>query len=146
MPRLTFPVAATGLTVPVLVGLNRTSARKLHASGQPIPAPVQARGEIDTAANPTAVAPWILQKLGVRAGTSATTQTAGGPVRVKLFKVSLSVIDPNRPGSPMLTYPDIRVSELATTLPDADVLIGLDLLLDIKFLLDGPARTFTLDF
>jgi hypothetical protein len=38
------------------------------------------------------------------------------------------------------------VSELPTVLPDADVLVGLDVLLQLKFLLDGPAGQFTLDF
>ena len=45
-----------------------------------------------------------------------------------------------------LTLPDLLVTELMITLPDADVLIGLDAPLKIKLLLDGPARSFTLDF
>ena len=45
-----------------------------------------------------------------------------------------------------LTLPDLLVTELMITLPDADVLIGLDVPLKIKLLLDGPARSFTLDF
>ena len=53
--------------------------------------------------------------------------------------------DPARPGAPMLTHPGVRVSELAVSLPDADVLIGLNVLLDGRLLLDGPARQFTLE-
>jgi hypothetical protein len=45
-----------------------------------------------------------------------------------------------------LTFTDLLVTELAAQLPDADVLIGLDVLLTCKLILDGPGRTFTLDF
>ncbi len=38
------------------------------------------------------------------------------------------------------------VTELPAPLPDADVLVGLDLLLDCKLVLDGPGRWFTLEF
>jgi hypothetical protein len=36
--------------------------------------------------------------------------------------------------------------ELPALLPGADVLIGLDVLLTCKLILDGPARQFTLEF
>ena len=40
----------------------------------------------------------------------------------------------------------MTVSELSASLPDADVLIGLDLLLEGKLFLNGPIRQFTLDY
>jgi hypothetical protein len=46
----------------------------------------------------------------------------------------------------MLTVRDLLVSELTTTLPNIDMLIGMDILLDCKLLLDGPARRFVLEF
>ena len=46
----------------------------------------------------------------------------------------------------MLTRSDLRVMELANPIPGVEVLIGLDILLDCRLLLDGPARQFTLDF
>jgi hypothetical protein len=114
--------------------------------GQPIPRPVLARGEIDTGAHPTAIDPWIVQRLGLRPAFSGTSQTAGGPLLVRLFNVSLSITDPQVAGAPMLLIPLLRVSELTASLPDTDVLIGLDVLLQVRFLLDGPARTLTLEF
>ncbi len=42
--------------------------------------------------------------------------------------------------------PTLLVMEALATLPDADVLIGLDILLNCKTLLDGPARRFTIEF
>jgi predicted aspartyl protease len=146
MPQLTFPVISAGLAVPVLVGLPGGTTTGLVAAGQPIPPPVQARALVDTGSNVTAVAPWVLHQLAVPAATKTSTHTAGGLVKVKLYKVSVSITDPGRPGSPMLTEPDLLVMELTTALPDTDVLIGLDLLLGCRLLLDGPARRFTLDF
>jgi hypothetical protein len=45
-----------------------------------------------------------------------------------------------------LTVPDLLVSELTTHLVDMEALIGLDVLLTCKLLLDGPARRFALEF
>jgi len=42
--------------------------------------------------------------------------------------------------------PSPKMSELTTAIPDIDLLIGMDVLLDCKLLLDGPARNFTLEF
>ena len=44
-----------------------------------------------------------------------------------------------------MTEPDRLVMELTTALPDADILIGLDVRLGCQRLLDGPGRRFTLD-
>jgi hypothetical protein len=46
----------------------------------------------------------------------------------------------------MLVEANLLVSELTATLPDADVLVGLDVRLGCRLLLDGPGRQFTLDF
>jgi hypothetical protein len=40
----------------------------------------------------------------------------------------------------------LLASELAAVLPGMDVLVGLDVLLGCRLTLDGPARTFTLEF
>jgi hypothetical protein len=47
------------------------------------------------------------------------------PVTVNVRTVSLSITDPNRSGSPMWTIRWLLVTELATTLQDADVIVGL---------------------
>jgi hypothetical protein len=43
---------------------------------------------------------------------------------------------------PEFTLPTI----LATDLPDVGVLVGLDVLLQCNFLIEGPKRTFTFEF
>jgi hypothetical protein len=147
MAQLTFAVTNAGLAVPVLIGLTRQAMITLIAAGQQVPAPVAARGLLDTGSDVTAVAPWILQQLALPVASTTSTHTASGPVNVKLYRVSVSITDPARSvGSPWLTCADLLVTELATLLPDADVLIGLDVLLTCKLLLDGPGRLFTLEF
>ena len=146
MPRLTYPVIPAGLAVPVLVGLDGKTSAALHAAGRPIPPPIPARGLLDTCSDLTAVSAWLLQRLAIAPATTATTLTAAGPVAVRLYEVSLSITDATAAATFLLTAPDLLVSELTAVLPDADVLIGLDLLLRGQMLLNGPTRLFTLDF
>jgi hypothetical protein len=102
---------------------------------------------LDTGTDVTAVASSILRQLPLSAPASRITHTASGRVNVNVYRVSLGITDPTQPaGSPWLTHSDLLVTELTTVLPDADVLIGLDILLGCKFVLDGPAMRFTLEF
>jgi hypothetical protein len=87
-----------------------------------------------------------LQQLAAPSIKTAWTMTASGPVQVNLYAVSLSTTDPNQgAASPWITVPNLVVSELATTLPDADVLVGLDVLLQTRLFLDVPGRQVTLN-
>ena len=124
MPQLTFPVTRVGLSAPVWIGLDGKTTTALVTAGQPVAAPVQARGLVDTGSDVSVVASWVLQR----------------------YEVSLSITDPGQAGSPWLTQPDLVVMELPASLPDVDVLIGLDVLLNCRFLLDGPGRQLTFDF
>jgi hypothetical protein len=101
MAHLSFAVTGVGLAVPVWIGLTDQMIRALVATGKQVPAPVGARGLLDTGTDVTAVVP---------------------------------------------CHSDMLVTELAALLPDVDVLIGLDMLLTCKLLVDGPARQFTLEF
>lgn len=147
MAQLAFAVTGAGLEVPVWVGHTDQALQALLAAGQQIPAPVAARGLLDTAANPTAVAPWIIRQLALPVATTGSTSTASGTANVQLYRLSIGITDPAQPrGSPWLTCPDLLVTQLGATLPDTDVLIGLDVLMTCKLLLDGPGRRFTLEF
>jgi hypothetical protein len=129
-----------------VLGLDRKSMVALSVTGQPIPQPLLVRGLVDTASDITAVAAPFLQRLALSSTTSGTTQTAGGVVPVDLYEVSLSITNPSQAGSSWFTAPQMLVMELTTLLRDTDVLIGLDIRLQGKLFLDGPARRFTLDF
>jgi hypothetical protein len=146
MPKLAFPVAPAGLTVPVLIGLDGQTTTALRSAGQAVRPPVLVRGLLDSGTNITSIAAPVLQHLGLAPTSAGTTHTAGGAVSVNLFTVSLSITDPSQPGSPWLTQTDLLVMELAALLPDAEVLIGLDVLLKYKLVLDGPGGKFTLEF
>jgi hypothetical protein len=64
---------------------------------------------------------------------------------VRLFLITLFVLDAGQPQLPWLDRSDLLVMELPTGLP-FDVLIGMDILRTCKMLVDGPAGQFTLEF
>jgi hypothetical protein len=146
MAVLIFPLSADGLTVPVVIGVGASAMATCLAAGQPIPAPVTCKGLIDTGCTVTAVRTPVLQQLPLLPTITTTTQTAGGPVDVDVYEISLSVVGSGAAGGPTLVQPAMLVSELQTPLGDVDVLLGLDVLLGCRFVLDGPVRQFTLEF
>jgi len=144
--QLTFPVHADGLTLTVLVGLNHQEATTLVQAGQPVPAPLWKTAVIDTGSNVTCVSGATLQQLGVSGTGQGSTQTASGALAVRLFQVSLGIpLFGNPPGSLLLNR-QLTVMELLSAIPNVDVLIGLDILLTGRLLLDGPVKQFTLEF
>jgi hypothetical protein len=146
MAQLRFPVTKDGLVVPVWIGLSGRLTSALFAARRQIAPPVQATGLLDTASDVTAVAPWVLHQLAVPQAMMTSTHTASGQVKVSLFEVSLSILDPSVASSPWLTQSDLLVMELPSVLPNMDVLIGMDLLLQTNLFLEGPARQFSLVF
>ena len=118
----------------------------MFAVGKSIAAPIQARGLLDTGSDITAIASWVLQKLALPIVAKTVTSTAAGQINVNLYEVSLSITNPVQPNSPWLTLADLQVTELSAVLTDADVLIGLDVILQCRMIVDGPARFFSLDF
>jgi hypothetical protein len=145
MAQLTFPILPDGLVVDVVVNLEAAVLVPLRASGHSCP-PIEAKGLIDTASNVSGISPAIRAQLGVPpVGPPATTTGIGGTVSVQLYRVSLHLRDAGAPGLPLLTMPSLLVMELPPG-PSCDVLIGMDVLLDCKLVLDGPARQFMLEF
>ena len=146
MPGLTFPVTSGELILTVVVGHNRDALEKRVASGQPLPSPVLARAVIDTGTNVTCVSRAVLHQLGIAKTGRGKTQTASARESANLFGVSLSITPVGNLPGPTLTISDFVVMELPAQIPGIEVLIGMDILLDCKLLLDGPARQFTLEF
>jgi hypothetical protein len=144
--RLTFPVVPEGLAVPVWIGLPGRATAQLVAAGQPVPAPVQARGLIDTGSDRTCVASALVHRFGLPPAMQTSTTAVSGQIPVNLYEVSLSITDPATAGAPMLVEPDLLVMELPVALKNVDVLVGLDVVLECRLLIDGPARSFTIDF
>lgn len=146
MSQLTFPILSDELTLPVLIGHNRKALAVLLAAGGALPSPVSTKAVVDTGTNVTCVDPAVLQRLGLLSTSQGTSQTAAGQAAVKLFEVSLSITPPANSAGPMLTRRDLIVMELPCPIPGVDVLVGMDILLDCRLLVDGPARQFSLEF
>lgn len=146
MPQLTFAFPSGEPKLTVVVGHNRKDLGVLLAAGQPIPSPVWTTGAIDTGSNVSCITPATLQKLGLLSTGQASSQTVAGSAAVNLFEVSLSIPPAGKVAGPMLTRRDLTVMEMPSPVPGVEVLIGMDILLDCKLLLDGPARQFTLEF
>jgi hypothetical protein len=145
MANLTFAISKNGLIAPVLVDLTDETKTDLDAKGLPIPTAIMCRGLVDTGSDASAVAPWVIQRLGLGPGIPASTQTAGGMRNTAIHWIRLDVLNPNH-GQPDLTFPSIMVSELTAELSDAEVLIGLDTLIGCNFFLEGPLQRFTFAF
>jgi filamentous hemagglutinin family protein len=142
MPLLSLPIGPDGYVLDVLVGLPGHSTAALVAAGQRVPAPLAARGTIDTGTNISGVAAALLQRLALSSVLQSSTQTIAGSLTVNLFEVSLSLISP---AGVLFTHPQLTVMELPHAAAD-EVLIGRDIL-DAGLLVGhGPGQSFTLAF
>ncbi len=145
MPQLSFPIDADGLVVDVLVNLEAALLLPLRQSGQAC-SPIKVKGLIDTGSTISGISPSIRSQLGISPVLPPHTTTGiGGVIRVQLYQVSLHVRDAAAPNLPMLILPSLLVMELPPG-PTCDVLIGMDVLVQCKLLLDGPAGHFTFEF
>src|SRR5438128_638326 len=126
MPHFSFPLSPDGMIVQAMFGLNGSQTATLVRTGQSVPRPIQVRALLDNGSDATAIAPHVFQKLGLRSVRSVSSVTAGGPVTVKLYRVSLTIAGPAGRTGPVLAVPDLLVSELTAPLPNIDALIGMD--------------------
>jgi hypothetical protein len=145
MQQLIFPISPDGPCLDVRVNLPVARLHSLQHARQAIPSSIAGKGLVDTGSDVSAVAASILRQLAVPVYGHQKTHAIGGHIPVRLFQVSLFLLDVNQPHLPWMVQPDLLVMELPSGLP-VDVLIGMDVLLTCKFLLDGPARQFTLEF
>jgi hypothetical protein len=146
MAQLAFPLPSGELALTVVIGHNLKALSVLAAAGRALPSPVWAAGMIDTGTNVTCVTPDLLRRLGLSPTGQGSSRTAGGLAAVNLFEVSLSIPPAGNAAGPMLTRHDLIVMEMPGPIPGVEVLIGMDILMDCKLLVDGPARQFTLEF
>jgi hypothetical protein len=144
MAQMTFAVSPDGLAVPTLIGLSQPAMRQLNLAGMTIPRPTRCRAIVDTGSDITCVSAAIIGGLGIAAKANASTQTVSGPSSVRLFDVSLSIPAPS-PAN-MVVMPIVTVMELPQTIPNFDVILGLDVILQTRFFIDGPGQSFTIDF
>jgi hypothetical protein len=144
MAALSFPIDPAGLLADVAVNLEASVLLPLRSSGGGS-APIQGRALIDTGSDITAVALPILQQLRIPPILQTVTQGIGGAHSVNLYRVSLHVLDARNVNLPWLSQPSLVVMDLPGSFP-FDVLIGMDVLLTCKMVVEGPGRMFTLEF
>jgi len=95
--------------------------------------------------NVTVVSNTILSKLGVPPYAQAQTQSIGGSLHVQLYRVSISILDESDPHSPRYIQPDLVIMEMPSLL-NVDVLLGMDVIMGCRMLVDGPAQQLILEF
>jgi hypothetical protein len=145
MAQLTFPIVAGELQVDVRVNLSAPDWAVRRAANQPAPTSFETRAILDTGSNISGVSSAIIQHFSLTKSGHSTTSVIGGATPVDLYHVSLSICDAAQLHLPWFTDADLEVMELTPNTP-VNVLIGMDVLLRCRMLLDGPGRQFTLDF
>ena len=131
--------------VPLFVALDgHTLATEIDA-GRPVPRPFLANAVLDTGALVTCVSAAVVTALGLTQTGRGESQTAGGLVPVRTFRVSVGL--PPVFGLPdnYVLDDDLLVGELPVDLPGVDCLLGMDVLRKCRLTLDGPAGTFALE-
>ncbi len=146
MPQINFTLSPDGLLLPALLGLDASAMQDLQAQGQPLPRPLQVRGQIDTGSLVTGVGPAVLAALGASSVGASRTQTASGLVVVQLYRISFTIYEPTGQSNATLSRTSWLVTNLPQDLPDIEVLFGMDLVRQLNLNVQGPAGEFTLDF
>ena len=139
-----FPFDLNGMYVDVLVSCGSDRMAEMVAKGQPIPRPLWVRGMIDTGTNVSAVSLAIINQLAIPTGKDVRSEGIGGEFASHYYEVSFTIADKSAPGRPTYSPPDVSVIHIEAV--GVDVLIGLDLLVACRLVVDGPARLFTLEF
>lgn len=145
MAQITFPIISGELLVEVNVNLPAPELVARHAANLPAPQFVTAQGLVDTGSDISGIDSAIIQQLALTPFAQTQTQGVGGSVAVDLFHVSLSIWNAPQPHLQKFVVPDLVVMELPAGAP-APVLIGMDVILACRMLIDGPGQTFTIDF
>jgi len=143
MPHSTFPLSPDGLIVQAMFGWNGPDMAALVQAQRPVARPVHVRSQVDSGSDATAIAPQIVQQLGLVSIVPGLTQTAGGMVPVNLYRVSISISGLGGTG-PVVVLPDVLASELTVSLPNIEALIGMNVLRECLLILDGPGNQFIL--
>jgi hypothetical protein len=148
MPLITGSLLQEGAIVDVLVGLSRAEVNKLRLALRPVPLPMQVRALIDSGAEVSCLDPAIIQRLALPwdRPTLANMPGAVGMVWASLYAGSLTILHPS--GDPNQNYvvPALPLCELPLGILGYDAVIGRDILDGLRFLYDGPGRTFSLDY
>jgi len=139
MPSVKFKLTTLGMEFPVLIGFDQVAMRAHQTAGTPIPKPFAGSALVDTGSDLTCVSASLLQQIGSVKIASHSTQTISGRQYIDIFSLSLSI--PSRQVA-MFVVPTLIVMQLPTAIPNIDVLFGMDLLCQLRTMIDGPKGEF----
>jgi hypothetical protein len=101
---------------------------------------------LDTGADATAIRPQALAPFALASVGRVHVQTAGGIVVVDQYEIGLTVEPAGGAAGPRLERPTASTVDLLSGPFGLDGVIGMDILGDYLFILDGPGGRFTLAF
>jgi hypothetical protein len=146
MAQLDFPLSSDGPTLEVVIGLPAADIAALKAARQPVPPLRPGAGIAGHSMRQDGYCPVDRPTSNASPMGATGTRTAGGSVQVQLHLASLAISGPGATAGPTYTRPTLLVTQLAHTLPNLDVLVGLDILFELITNIDGPAQRFCLTF
>ncbi len=148
MPAMTAPLQAEGALVDVRLGWAAARVRQLRRALQPIPPPADIRALIDSGAECTCLDTALIRQLGLPLASFgiANVPSAGGLLSTTEHDASLTVLHPSGDPRDCLILPDLIIVDLPIGQLGYQALIGRDVLDRCKFLYDGPAREFRLEY
>ena len=146
MPRYQFPIRPDGLTFDVVIVPDQQTVAQCMATGQPYPKPVSVKALVDTGSDFTGVSAAVIARIGLPYLTTVQTQTASGIAVQRQFWAGVSFPPSAGHPHPVSWHPQLIVNELTAPPAGFDCLIGLNLLKDGVFILNGPAGWFVIDF
>lgn len=148
MPQLTGPLLADGALVTILIGLDRAAVQQLRLALQPIPQPKQLRALVDSGAEVTCLDSQVIRSLGLAwsGPTPVNVPAISGLMIASLYRAGVTIL--HATGQPALSFvvADLAVCELALGALGYEALLGRDVLDQLRFIYDGLARTFTLEW
>lgn len=151
MPTITGQLDSRGRAiVPIEVAVPAARARAFRHAGQPPPQPLRLDALIDTGASRTCIDPQVSRALHLTAFSAArlSTPSFGGPAVAgfPLYKVNLTVLHPSGNTQLHLARSAFPVAGIHLAHVGTEVVIGRDLLARCRFVYDGLARTFELEY
>jgi predicted aspartyl protease len=116
------------------IGPSTAERRRAAQEGRTLPEPQEVTGLIDTGARRTVIVPAVAQRCGlIQVSTTSLFVVGGGEVVAPVYSSRLEFPDG------LATWEAMEVAEADLHRPDAECLIGRDILRRWEFLYDGPS-------
>ena len=146
MPHLTAQFNASGPILDVMIGVSEPRRRLLLAHGLDVPPALRLSLILDTGAETTLLAEQHMRTLAipVRGQRDILTATTDEKATASnTYDVSLQIATF---GDPPLILPALEVIGRPLFNHSIDGMIGRDILSRVKLMIDGPRRTFRIDY